>query len=424
MLFSIAVRSVYIESSTLFVRGGAYRVVKEAMGPTTAKITVSALIFDFLLTAPISGVSAGHYLVGLLNELLVLAGLQVALPRDTGAAFFAILFILYFWRLNLMGIEESSSKALSIMKVTSVMVVLLLVWGFITLLLRGGQMAPIPGRESMVLGDEALGWLHGSFLPTIPLVLFFIGFGHSILAMSGEETLAQVYREIAHPKLKNLKKAAIAIFIFSLVFTSLVSFLGVGLIPDSERPHYYDNLIGGIAMFLAGPFVLRLCFHVFVVIVGVIMLAGACNTAIIGSNGVLNRSVKTGCWWTGSASPPGVRHNLSAAEHDCRAADPDRHLQSRRRLHPRRGVCLRRHLELCHECAGDADPALQAAGGREWKVPLNFHFRGIEVPVGLVLVTLILFATAIANLLTKKVATISGVFFTAGLFAVLVFPSA
>ena len=52
---------------------------------------------------------------------------------------------------------------------------------------------------------------------------------------------------------------------------------------------------------------------------------------------------------------------------------------------------------------------------REWKVPLNFRFRGIEVPVGLALVTLILFATAIANLLTKKIATISGLIFTAGL---------
>ena len=32
MIFSYAVRSVYIESCSLFVRGGVYRVVKEAMG--------------------------------------------------------------------------------------------------------------------------------------------------------------------------------------------------------------------------------------------------------------------------------------------------------------------------------------------------------------------------------------------------------
>ena len=70
MLLAYAVRSVYIESCSMFVRGGVYRVVKEAMGSTLAKFSVSALMFDYILTGPISGVSAGLYLVGLLNELL------------------------------------------------------------------------------------------------------------------------------------------------------------------------------------------------------------------------------------------------------------------------------------------------------------------------------------------------------------------
>src|SRR5438045_5010402 len=61
MLFSYTVRAVYIESSAMFVRGGVYRVVKEAMGPTMAKLSVSALLFDYVLTGPISGVSAGQY---------------------------------------------------------------------------------------------------------------------------------------------------------------------------------------------------------------------------------------------------------------------------------------------------------------------------------------------------------------------------
>ncbi len=59
MVFSYIVRAVYIESSAMFVRGGVYRVVKEAMGGTLAKLSVSALLFDYVLTGPISGVSAG-----------------------------------------------------------------------------------------------------------------------------------------------------------------------------------------------------------------------------------------------------------------------------------------------------------------------------------------------------------------------------
>src|SRR5882672_5191357 len=64
MILAYAVRSLYIESCSMFVRGGVYRVVKEAMGSTLAKISVSALMFDYILTGPISGVSADLYLVG------------------------------------------------------------------------------------------------------------------------------------------------------------------------------------------------------------------------------------------------------------------------------------------------------------------------------------------------------------------------
>ena len=69
MLFSYAVRSVYIESVSLFVRGGVYRVTREALGGLAAKVAVSALLFDYVLTGPISSVSAGQYIMGLLSEL-------------------------------------------------------------------------------------------------------------------------------------------------------------------------------------------------------------------------------------------------------------------------------------------------------------------------------------------------------------------
>src|SRR5712672_186379 len=69
MLFSFAVRSVYMESCSMFVRGGVYIVVRDSMGPVLAKVSVSALVFDYILTGPISVVSAGQYLGALLNEI-------------------------------------------------------------------------------------------------------------------------------------------------------------------------------------------------------------------------------------------------------------------------------------------------------------------------------------------------------------------
>jgi hypothetical protein len=82
MPLAYAVRSVYIESCSMFVRGGVYRVVKEAMGSTLGKFSVSALMFDYILTGPISGVSAGLYLTGLINELLGYGHLRFTLPMN------------------------------------------------------------------------------------------------------------------------------------------------------------------------------------------------------------------------------------------------------------------------------------------------------------------------------------------------------
>src|SRR3984893_214210 len=302
MLFSYAVRALYIESSSMFVRGGVYRVVKEAMGGGLAKFSVSALLFDYVLTGPISAVSAGQYLAGFIKDL----GRQflhrdLKFSDDYFAAGLAVIVVAYFWWKNTQGMHESSQKALQIMAITTVMVVILLIWCTITVLRAPAVvLPPSPLHPGVVpLNKESLGWLDTTWFKHMPLgilttIILFVGFGHSVLAMSGEETLAQVNREIAHPKLKNLEKTGLVIFIYSLLFTSLVSFFAVMIIPDHIRPAYFGNLIGGISVFLVGPEWARLAFHGFVVLVGVLILAGAQNTSIVGANGVLNRVAEDG----------------------------------------------------------------------------------------------------------------------------------
>ncbi|MFZ0784767.1 MAG: APC family permease, partial [Candidatus Acidiferrales bacterium] len=253
MLFAFAVQQLYYESCGMFVRGGVYRVVKEGMGSTLAKFSVSALMFDYILTGPISGVSAGLYLVGLLNQLFQYTHIQIVLPVNASAAAFAVIVTLYFWWENIKGIPESSEKALRIMYVTTVMVIMMIVWCGYTLMVRGVHIPPWPHLRNLVYAPDALGWLKHTSLPyTVGLVGIFIGLGHSVLAMSGEETMAQVYREIEHPKLPNLKKAGMVIFLYSLIFTAGVAFFVVMIIPDSVRGTYSDNPISGLAMYLVG----------------------------------------------------------------------------------------------------------------------------------------------------------------------------
>src|ERR1700726_1698746 len=96
MLLSYAVSQVYVESCSMFVRGGVYRVVKEAMGGALAKFSVSALMFDYILTGPISGVSAGQYLAGLLNEMAAYFHLNMVFGAGPTAATFAIAVPFFF----------------------------------------------------------------------------------------------------------------------------------------------------------------------------------------------------------------------------------------------------------------------------------------------------------------------------------------
>src|ERR1700759_4478984 len=176
MLFSFAVRAVYVESCSMFTRGGVYRVVKEALGGTFAKLSVSALMFDYILTGPISGVSAGQYITSLLNELIQVAAQHNWLPAamlgphhhvpqlsmNLTAAFFAAAVTIYYWWQNVKGIEESSDKALEVMKVTTIMVVLLLSWGIWSAFHLGAKFPPAPIPANLHFAKDALGFLYGT----------------------------------------------------------------------------------------------------------------------------------------------------------------------------------------------------------------------------------------------------------------------
>src|SRR4030088_1003093 len=408
MLFSYCVRAVYVESCSMFVRGGVYRVVKEALGGTLAKFSVSALMFDYVLTGPISGVSAGQYLAGLLNELFAYFHAGIVLSENSTAAFFAVIVTLYFWHENIKGIPESSHKALRIMQITTVMVVLLIVWCASRVGVRAALVPPFPWPSNIQLDKRSLGWLYGSqIVKMIPMIAVFVGIGHSVLAMSGEESLAQVYREIESPKLPNLKKAGLIIFIYSLLFTSLVSFFAVMIIPDGTRDKYLQNLIGGLAMNLTGPFTLRLVFHAFVVVVGRMILAGAVNTAIVGSNGLLNRVSEDGVladWFRQPHRRFGTSHriiNIVAL------------LQIITIIVSRGNVTFLANLYAfgviwSFTVNGMAVLVLRYKhhpGDREYRVPLNFKLFGVEIPLGLGLITLTLLCIAVVNLFTKKDAT-------------------
>lgn len=488
MLFSSLVSLVYIESCSLFVRGGVYRVVKEAMGGFLAKLSVSALMFDYILTGPVSAVSAGLYIMGLavdsmgfLSPALRLDPMTADYFRRWGAVVIACLIILYFFRLNLMGIRESSDKALKIIIVTTVVAVILLAWSGVTLIVQGpvnsvpwkpdlhpkveyetvtvkndvtgmdmekwktdpqthklvekmapdaeGRLKTVPrlneatGRQEDPLGFIGRWWPGfanrlrdpTSWFSIIGVIGLLLAFAHSILAMSGEETLAQVYREVESPKLPNFKKAALIVFIYSLLLTASVSFFAVLLIPDDVRmKQYAGNLIGGLAMNVIGPSAVRLFLNGLVVFVGFLILSSAVNTAIIGSNGVLNRVAEDGVmpdWFLRPHRRYGTTYRVLYLIVGMQLLVI---LVSRGNIYTLgEAYAFGIVWSFAFKAMAMVVLRFKDRNPREFKVPLNIRIRGVELPIGLTIIFLILISSAILNTLTKEVATIGGSIFTA-----------
>ncbi len=419
MLSSFAIRCIYLESCSMFVRGGVYVVVRDSMGPAMAKFSVSALIVDYVLTGPISSVSAGQYLGRLLNEMAELLHQDFRVNPNEFAAVFGVVVTLYFWWANIKGIHESSGKALRIVQITTIMVIILLIWCPITLMLQPKvELPPAPTPANLHFTDESLGWFAGTVWPQISFIAITIAFGHSLLAMSGFETLAQVYREIAYPKLKNLKITANIVCLFAVVCTGIITVFAVMIIPDSTRPQFYDNLIGGLSMNLAGPYVLRLGFHIFVVIIGGMILSGAVNTALIGANGILNRVAEDGVLLSWFRKP----HKRFGTTY--RIINLVTFAQLLTIIGSRGDVYL---LGEAYAFGVVWSFALKGLGvlvlrfqrsDQEYKTPLNLRIGRYEIPVGLGLTTFALFLIAIANLFSKRAATIYGISLTVVLFVV------
>jgi hypothetical protein len=236
--------------------------------------------------------------------------------------------------------------------------------------------------------------------------------------MSGFETLAQVYREIGYPKLKNLRITANVVCVYALFSTGLITLLSVMIIPDDIRPQYWDNLIGGLSMSLVGPQILKLGFHIFVVIVGVLILSGAVNTSIIGANGVLNRVAEDRVlleWFRRPHKRFGTSYriiNMVAIAQVITIAGS------------RGDVYL---LGEAYAFGVVWSFALKGLGvlalrfrrhDQEYKTPFNLRIGNVEIPIGLGFTVASLFFIALANLFSKKIATIYGVSFTLLLFVV------
>jgi len=149
------------------------------------------------------------------------------------------------------------------------------------------------------------------------------------------------------------------------------------------------------------------------------MLAGAVNTAIVGSNGVLNRVSEDGIlpdWFRNPHRRFGTSYRILNLVVGLQLLTI---ILSRGNIFIL-GEAYAFGVMWSFAMKGLAVLVLRykKPGEREYRVPLNFKIGKTEIPAGVALITLTLFALCIINLFTKEVATISGVAFTVAFFTV------
>jgi hypothetical protein len=323
------------------------------------------------------------------------------------------------------GHRRVQRQGLKVMQITTVMVVILLIWGVYSVFMQGAHLPPPPTPSNLHFSDDALGFLKGTkFVPLLGLFGILMAFGHSVLAMSGEESLAQVNREIEHPKLKNLKRAAIVIAIYSLHLHRRRHAAGL---------HAHSRL-------------------------------GA-TTSIRTTS-----SPAWPCTWSAPMFcdrlphlrrhrrlPDSFRRHQHLDDRLDRRADARRRRWRPHRLVPQAAQAFGTSYRIVNlvfacRCSPSSSPAATSScsarrmpsassgrftfnslamlvlrwkyhGERGWKVPPNIRIGKTEIPIGLLSVFLVLLTTAIVNLFTKSVATVSGIIFAAAFFIIFSSPS-
>jgi hypothetical protein len=157
---------------------------------------------------------------------------------------------------------------------------------------------------------------------------------------------------------------------------------------------------------------------VFVVVVGFLILSGAINTSIIGSNGVLNRVSEDGVltdWFRRPHRKYGTSYRI---------VNLVTGLQLLTIILSRGDVYALGEAYAFGVIWSFTFNALAMLvlrfkyhGERGWKVPPNLRIAGIEIPIGLGCVFIALLSIATTNLFTKSVATKAGIVFSIVFFA-------
>src|SRR5262245_18676930 len=290
VLLGAFVRAVDVEARGLFVRGGVYGLVRQALGEVPGRIAGASLLVERILLGSLAAAVVGRYAVAMLRAS--------ASPNMTQAAAENLAVGVAVGLLVISWIGQRSGRVFSnvtisraIVAATAVLAAVML-WGVLTIVREGGSLPPLPFWPD---APDATMTPIGALL-ALGSVLFVIG---------GVDALSQIAPELEPPRIRNLQRAARVVTIYALATTAVVGFLTAAVVPEDMRKVFADTPLAALAFYGAGPAWLRLLLMAAVAAGVALMMGGAARNAFAGAHIAMTRMVDEGLlpYWLRALHP-------------------------------------------------------------------------------------------------------------------------
>jgi magnesium transporter len=291
-LLGSALRAVDVESYALFIPGGLAGRAREAFGAGAGRLALAASLTERVTLAALGALVAGHYIASLFARPPAIPLLRGHLTHDLLGALLALTLLCIVWLRERRGIARSWLDIARWVQVPLATLLAIIVWGWITWLLRGGPLPPLPRPPDFGVPPTAFGVL--TPLATTPLLMVLglaVGLASTAFTLGSGDTLAQVAPNLPQPRIKSLRRTIVALTVFSLIVTASGAFLCVALIPPPEWPAWEAAPLSGLIHHLALPPIFLGMLAVLLAIAAALILGQTVGVALIDMRGVLQRTV-------------------------------------------------------------------------------------------------------------------------------------
>ncbi len=239
------VRAIDIESWALLTPAGFTGRVASAFGPRDAGVATAVALVERLLLGALAGVVIGDYVAGV--SATAIAGWRftgMVGPEDLAIPI-GVVAIGTLWIRARIGRDVGRDTMAKGVWIGIGILALLVVWGLITLAGRGASLARLASPPPAV---AIAGWA-----PLDAALGFLLGFALTLPVVGSGEGLARAAHELPPPRMHALARIALLSLFFSLLVTTLGTFLVVLLVPVSEHALWVNAPLAGLAQHLAGP---------------------------------------------------------------------------------------------------------------------------------------------------------------------------